>query len=266
MCLKRYAITFILLCILFQSSQCLAQNVGVGQSESTPQIVQKESEGGWVISAFTGGASTRRSSLRISQPALDTELTFRDTEFAGRSFSPPLYYGLRGGYILPQAPFIGVEAEFIHLKVYANTQRQVQASGTLRGVPLNGQIQLGQVVQQYSISHGVNLLLFNVAAHYRLKRDRNNPKGRFIFTGRAGLGPTIPHTESTIGGQEQQQYELGSLAWQVAGSAEVRLWRGFYFLGEYKFTRTRQRGKIFSGEAESLLRTQHGVFGLSYYF
>ena len=59
---------------------------------------------------------------------------------------------------------------------------------------------------------------------------------------------------------------MGRLAWQVAGGIEIKLWRGLYALGEYKFTRTRQRGTIFSGEAESLLRSHHGVFGLSYRF
>jgi hypothetical protein len=52
----------------------------------------------------------------------------------------------------------------------------------------------------------------------------------------------------------------------MAGGVELKLWRGLYALGEYKFTRTRQEGKIASGSAESLLRTQHGVFGLSYHF
>lgn len=263
---KRYVSQVILLCLMSHASLCTAQQADAARREPGTQSAQAEPEGGWVISAFIGGARTSASSLRISQPALSTELTFRDVEFEGRSFNPPLYYGLRGGYILPQAPFIGLEAEFIHLKVYADTRRQVQASGRLRGLPVDEQIQLGQVVQQYSISHGVNLLLFNVAGRYRLKADRDNPKGRLIFTARAGLGPTIPHTESIIEGREQQQYELGRLAWQLAASAEVRLWRGLYFLGEYKFTRTRQRGKVFSGEAESLLRTQQGVFGLSYYF
>lgn len=53
---------------------------------------------------------------------------------------------------------------------------------------------------------------------------------------------------------------------QAAGRAEVRLVGGLYALGEYKFTRTRQRGRVAGGEAESLLRTHHGVFGLSYHF
>ncbi len=37
-------------------------------------------------------------------------------------------------------------------------------------------------------------------------------------------------------------------------------------LGDYMFTRTQQRGRVAVGEAESLLRAHHGVFGLSYHF
>lgn len=37
-------------------------------------------------------------------------------------------------------------------------------------------------------------------------------------------------------------------------------------LCEYKFTRTQQRGCVAVGEAESLLRAHHEVFGLSYHF
>jgi opacity protein-like surface antigen len=111
----------------------------------------------------------------------------------------------------------------------------------------------------------VNLLLFNVAARHRFNNGMDT-KGRLALTARAGIGPTLPHTESRIEDLAQEQYELGRLAWQVSGGAEFRLWRGVYVLGEYKFTRTRQNGKVSSGTAESLLRTQHGVFGVAYYF
>lgn len=115
-------------------------------------------------------------------------------------------------------------------------------------------------------SHGVNLLLFNVAARHGMRRNAEAPGGRLIITGRFGAGPTLPHTESSVEGQRQEQYEVGRLGWQAAGGAEFNLWRGLYILGEYKFTRTRQRGKVSSGTAESVLRTHHGVFGLSYHF
>jgi opacity protein-like surface antigen len=226
----------------------------------------RQGRGGWVITAYVGGARTADSALRISQPALGNELTFERVRFRSGSFDPPLYYGFRAGYFLPRASFLGVESEFIHLKVFSNPEQRVRVTGLRRGIPIGREQPLGEIVQQYSISHGVNLLLFNVAARRGLRRDADSPRGRLILTGRAGVGPTLPHTESSVEGRPQEQYELGRLAWQAAGGAEFRLWRGVYALGEYKFTRTRQRGEIFSGRAESLLRTHHGVFGLSYHF
>jgi opacity protein-like surface antigen len=174
-----------------------------------------------------------------------------------------LYYGVRGGYFLGGIPFLGFDAEFIHLKVFANPDQRVSVSGVRGNVALNSELPLGDIVQQYSISHGVNLLLFNVAARHRINRDTD---GRLSLTARAGLGPTIPHTESRIEGQGQEQYELGRLAWQAAAGAEFKLWGRLHVVGEYKFSRTRQQGKVSSGTAESLLRTHHGVFGLAYQF
>ncbi|MGH9882949.1 MAG: hypothetical protein ACRD6N_16045, partial [Pyrinomonadaceae bacterium] len=216
--------------------------------------------------AYVGGAHTAASSLLVSQPALGNKLTFQDVRLSSRSFDPPLYYGVRGAYFMDRIPSVGFEAEFIHLKVFSNPQQRVRVSGLRRSAPIVDELPLGEIVQQYSISHGVNLLLFNVVARHRINRTAEAPDGRLILTVRGGAGPTLPHTESSVEGQRQEQYELGSLGWQAAGGAEVKLWRGLYALGEYKFTRSKQRGKVFSGTAESLLHTHHGVFGLSYHF
>ena len=220
----------------------------------------QNSDGGWVVAAYLGGAHTASSDLTISQPTLGNNLTFEDVRLRSRSFDPPLYYGFRGGYFLNQAPFLGFEAEFIHLKVFSDPQQRVRVTGQHRGVPIDRELLLGELVQQYSISHGVNLLLFNVAGRQRIGGEH------LIVTARAGLGPTLPHTESRIEDQAQEQYEIGRLGWQVAGAAEFKLWQRLYVLGEYKFTRSKQRGKVSSGTAESLRRTHHGVFGLSYHF
>jgi hypothetical protein len=204
--------------------------------------------------------------LRISQPALGSSLTFEDVSLQSRSFDPPLYYGFRGGYFIPRAPFVGLEAEFIHLKVFSDPQQRVRVAGLRRGEPVQREVALGDIVQQYSISHGVNLLLFNAALRHGVSRSADAPDGRLVLTARVGVGPTLPHTESSVEGSRQEQYEVGRVGWQAAGAAEFKLLRRLYALGEYKFTRTRQRGKVFSGTAESLLRTHHGVFGLSYHF
>lgn len=225
-----------------------------------------EERGGWVVAAYLGGARTGNSDLVISQPALGNDLTFRNVELSSRSFDPPLYYGFRGGYFFKRKPFLGLEAEFIHLKVFSDPNQQVRVTGQHRNVAVDRQLLLGEIVQQYSISHGVNLLLFNVAARHQIKRTVTAPQGRVILSARGGLGPTLPHTESRIENQSQEQYEFGRLSWQAAAGAEVQVWKKVYAFGEYKFTRTRQRGKVAAGTAGSLLQTHHGVFGLSYHF
>lgn len=222
--------------------------------------------GGFVVSAYIGGTKTASTNLTISQPSLNNQITFENVQLNSRSFEPPLYYGIRAGYFFRKMPSIGIETEFIHLKVYSNPQQRVRASGGRRGIPINRELQLGEIVQQYSISHGANLLLFNIVGRQGFGRNTNSGRDAVIFSARTGIGPTIPHTESSVEGNQQEQYELGRLGWQIGGGAEVRLWRGFYGLGEYKYTQTQQRGKIFSGTAESNLKTHHGILGLSYHF
>lgn len=252
---------------LNQNSEIEKGASGCGFGAKKPQSSNdSKNRGGLVITAYLGAAKTASTDLKISQPDLNTEITFEDVRLRSRSFESPQYYGLRAGYFFRRAPFIGAEAEFIHLKVYSDPEQRVQANGIRRGTPINREIRLGQIVQQYSISHGVNLLLFNLAVRRGFAGNETSGRSRFILTGRSGIGLSVPHTESRIEGQAQEQYEIGRFSWQLAGSAEFRLIKGLYFLGEYKYTQTRQRGKIFSGTAESFLRTHQGVFGLSYHF
>ena len=227
---------------------------------------QRDEEGGLVISGYLGGARTGASDLTISQPTLGNNLTFERVRFRSRSFDRPLYYGFRGGYFLHRIPFLGFEPEFIHLKVFSDPQQQLRVAGQRRNARIAGELRLGEIVQQYSISHGVNLLLFNVATRHHIARDGDAPDGRLIVAARAGVGPTLPHTESSIEGLAQEQYETGRVGWQAAGGAEFKLWQQWYVFGEYKFTRSRQRNKVAAGTAESVLHTHHGVFGLSYHF
>lgn len=244
----------------------VAQEVWCILQAQTHQKTATTDRGEWVIAAYLGSARTASSTLKISQPARNTQLAFDPVRFDDRSFDPPLYYGVRGSYFIRGLSFLGIEAEFIHLKVYSDPTQRVRATGRHRGVGLDQELPLGQIVQEYSISHGLNLLLFNLVARAPVLRSSDVPRGRLLLGARFGIGPTIPHTESTIEGERQQQYEWGRAVWQWSSGVEFHLWRGLYALGEYKFTRTRQRGAIFAGSAETLLRTHHGVFGLSYHF
>ena len=211
---------------------------------------------GWRTAAYLGSAASHKSRLRIEQPARGTSLELRGVSWEGRSFEPSLYYGYRLGYFFGP---VGLEAEFIHQKIYARPDRLVQAQGTLHGRPVEGRVPMYTLVEQFSISHGLNMLLANLAWERRLAE-------RTFLQLRLGAGPTIPHPESSIRGESRQGYELGRPAIQGAAALEFRLWRGLHALGEYKFTRSRQRVEVVAGRAETLVRSHHAVFGLGLRF
>jgi len=220
----------------------------------------------WTLAAYVGGTHTADTYLAIAQPARGNLLTFDGVRYRGESFIGPIYYGVRSGYFFPFASFLGLEVEFIHAKAFANTARLVFVRGTRAGVPISQQMPMSEIVQGFSISHGLNYLLINAVVRQRWGRTATHPHGRLILVGRVGAGPSIPHPESAIEGASLQHYEAGAAALQLAGGMEFHLWRGLYALGEYKFTRSRQSVEVADGTAQTLLHTHHAVCGLAYHF
>jgi lipid A oxidase len=217
----------------------------------------------WQAAAYLGSSHTQNGDIHIRQPALASDLLFRDASYRGESFESPQYYGVRGGYFFEH---FGVEAEFIHLKVFANLGRSVQTSGTVAGMGISGSFPMSTLVQRFSVSHGMNLLFINFVARKQFLRAPQERLGRILINGRAGVGGTIPHAETEITSLKDEHYQWGRVVFHLAGGAEIRLWRKLYALGEYKFTRTDQRFRVAAGNASTLLRSHHGVFGLGIHF
>lgn len=214
------------------------------------------------MGGFLGAGHTMSARLSVNQPATSTDVTFAALDYYGESYTPPVYYGYRFGYFFARRPWLGIEAEFIHLKAYTRTDRVTRISGRLLGVPIDGEAPADLVLQHFSISHGLNFALANAV----MRRTLPGAGGRLAIVGRAGLGPTIPHPESQIGGVWTEGYELGALGAQLSGGAEWRLWRGLSVLGEYKLTTTRQSVTVDRGDASGRFTSHHGVFGVAWHF
>jgi hypothetical protein len=211
----------------------------------------------WELAGYIGGAHTQNSNLHLRQPALGNDLEFHDVSYRGESFQSPLYYGGRGGYFFRK--WIGAEVEFTHLKVFSNTDRNVLVTGELAGKAFSATVPMQSIVQRFSLSHGVNLLLANIALRRGIGRER------LLLTARAGAGTTIPHAESEIFGITDQHYQGARPALQLAAGAELHLWRSMYWLGEYKFTRCDERVDAHEGTAGALLRTHHLATGIAFH-
>jgi hypothetical protein len=209
------------------------------------------------VSAYLGKSHTPKAGVHVIRPP-DTDVFFDGVSFEDRSFRRPLYYGIRSGYMV--TPAAGIEAEFIHIKVFARVNEPVMASGRL---PATGGITTtlapATVLQQYNISHGLNLLLGN----FVLKREL---RPRLDLSFRAGLGMAIPHPEIRAFGQALDEYQRHGAAVQFAGGAEFELTRGLFWLGEYKFTNTSPRFEIESAAVENTFATHHVVTGIGFRF
>ena len=102
---------------------------------------------------------------------------------------------------------MGIEAEWIHAKVYAEIDHPVQARGTLRGVPIDATIPLSSIVNRLSMSHGLNFILANVSARHGFGPMDATGAHRLVGVVRAGAGPTLPHAESQIDNVYFEQYK-----------------------------------------------------------
>jgi hypothetical protein len=216
----------------------------------------------WILAVYIGTAHTLSAPLLVMQPATGTALTLSDVDYDGRSFTPPLYYGYRLS-VFPRAATFGVEAEFIHLKTYARTQRETNIVGVQNHRTVDRRGHVNDVVERLSISHGLNLILVNAAVR---RTFAGQPGGApsLQLTARIGAGPTVSHPESIVNGESHDGYELGAAALHAAAGIEHRISRRVAVMAEYKFTRSSQRISIARGTAESAFASHHVVAGVAW--
>jgi len=213
--------------------------------------------GQWTVAVYGGGVHTHRSDLTIRQPDAGTNVRFRDVEFSSESLESPVYYGYRVGRGL-RGRFLFLEGEFIHAKAYARLDGEPTGTGTLRGQRVEG-ARIGDLVQHFAISHGLNFILVNVVVRKPLAATRVG------LAARVGLGPMRPHGETEVDGRRVDGYQWAGVGAQVAGGLEVRLWRGLHGLLEYKLTSARPRIAVYAGDATVTTLSHHLAVGATWF-
>jgi hypothetical protein len=214
------------------------------------------------VTAYLGKATTSASRFDVRSSAADTALVVEPIAFDDESFRSPLYYGARLTRRFERAPWFGLEAEFIHTKAITDPSRLVRARGRLNGDDLDGEQRLGAILPRFELSHGLNFVLGNAAFHWPNRPQDDAPPVEIL--GRLGVGPTLPHVESTFLTQEEDTYQLGRVAFAGAIGAEIRLANRVSAVLELKVTRTRQRVHVGSADIEGVFTTRHVVAGLTW--
>ncbi len=220
------------------------------------------------VSVYTGTSFSRHSDLHIRQPRTDSDATFRGVSWAARPFSQAPYYGYRLTHYFARAPRLGFGLDYTHYKIYARTERTARVEGVWNGAPVNESARIDARVQDFNISHGVNMISGNVL-YRRVRRPAPHAaQSRSQPYAGAGLVFYVPHSESTINHLTTNgRYQSSGLGFQVlAGLSYALKWRVALF-AETKFNAgTAKVDTAGPGRAETKLRTLHTLAGVSYRF
>jgi opacity protein-like surface antigen len=224
-------------------------------------LVSRSARADTLFAIYSGKSFTQDTSLTVEQPSQNTKLTFHGVSYQDRSFTDPIYYGGRITHFFKSRPGLGLALDFVHFKVYAESDRLVHTTGIENGEPVDRTQRLGDTIESFSISHGVNMLSLNAVGRLRWLRSKKLQAGHVQPYAGIGVGGLIMHPESKIGGRFFEQYEWNGFGWQGFVGSNFLITRRVGLFGEYRFTRTDADVTVVGGRAQTPLTTHHVVFG-----
>lgn len=193
---------------------------------------------------------------------------------AQKAFTEP-YYSYRFIYFLKRNPHIGIGFQFIHLKVFLmDMDQQVRLSGTYNGAPIDQTVRVGDYLDMFNVSHGVNHLGLYLTYRWMLKKTPIIKDGRWQPYISISGGPAIPHLELNtkedgIIQKRAYSYQSSWRNWGLGLGTGIRFkpWRHLGFFMEYKFTYSHLYGMHFDDLSDTNVSleffTHHLQWGLS---
>lgn len=206
----------------------------------TPQAAAAQ----WYAGVYLGANTTAPADVRVKGDGYD--ITYPDVSFEAKSFTSPQYYGWRLGRFLDPSRRLGVEIEFIHLKVIAKPE------------------ELGPDVTRYQMTHGLNYLVANLTTRRPIGRSAYG-ESPLSLVGRLGAGITIPHAETTVRGAMKEQYENAGFGAHASVGLNYRLAGRLALVGEYKMTYAKPKiTTAWNGWGQTTTLSHHVAVGFTF--
>ena len=114
-------------------------------------------------------------------------------------------YNYRLGYYFNEKQDLAIELNFDHTKYLIADGQKMRLKGTVNGVRKDEDILFSeQNGFYYYLNNGANFFLFNIVKRIGLHQSKSK---NFLIdlTGKAGVGPVIPHVENSFFGQANKQ-------------------------------------------------------------
>lgn len=220
-----------------------------------PTVVEAQ----WIISTFTGVNVTTPSTISIARPDQQTTLEFVNVHYDAKPFKSPQYYGARLTWLVGGRG-LGIEAEFLHTKVYARVDDPVQVRGTSAGAPVEATLPMRTFVHRYNHTHGLNFLFVNLV----WRRAVGGESSPVAVAVRAGAGPVRPGRDVVMPDLNVQGYEFAGYGSQAAAGVDVRVVKRLGAMAEYKFSYAKPKISLPpDGHSRMTATTHHFAFGLT---
>jgi len=196
---------------------------------------------------------------------------------AKKAFTEP-YYNYRFIYFLKKNPHIGIGYEFTHLKVFLlDKSQRVRMSGIYNGAPINETVTVGDYLDTFSVSHGVNHVGLHLVYRWMLKKTPAIKDGRLQPYVAVSFGPTVSHLEVNTreNGVPRKraysfQFNLRNRGLGLGAGLRYKPRRHFGFYLEYKLTYSHLHGLRFDEPGNTNVSldffTHHLQWGVSLMF
>ncbi|MDR3678674.1 MAG: hypothetical protein P4L41_01835 [Flavipsychrobacter sp.] len=183
---------------------------------------------------FSWGYNTEwytKSTVTINQPGLGNNYQMVhvnahdhrgwDEGLFHKAFTIP-QYNYRLGYYFNKKQDLGIEINFDHTKYLIADGQQVHLKGTLANKSVDEQINFAESNGfYYFLNNGANFLLFNLVKRVPVYNAKTRNL-KIDLTGKAGIGPVIPHVQNDLFGHiNAQQFQLGG--WNTGAETAVRV-------------------------------------------
>jgi len=173
-------------------------------------------------------------------------------------------YNYRLGYYFNEKQDMAIEANFDHTKYLIVDDQYIFLKGTFNNQPTNEVIYFaGSKGFYYYLNNGANFLLFNFVKRFGLYHTIDN-KLKVDLTGKAGVGPVIPHVQNSLFGEANDpHFQFGGWNTGVETALRVTIMRYGYIEFSQKVDYARYSNlKIYDGTAKQNFGTYELILSI----
>jgi hypothetical protein len=202
------------------------------QTADQPAKKKKNRTGSFYVSWGYNSAWYTRSTVHVTQREIQNDYQLVQVNAHDHKgwneksiFRQPItipQYNYRIGYYFNKKQDLAFEINFDHTKYIIADNQYMRVKGIMNNAPVDETILFSeQNGFYYFLNNGANFLLFNIVKRYGLYHTPDRSIA-IDLTGKAGIGPVIPHVENKLFGRTNDMgFQLGG--WNTGLETALRV-------------------------------------------